>query len=266
MHRHHSSVLFALILLLGSFPKCRVECQAVAAVGQDTALSPDMAEVEKRIVVETNQFRSKVKRGQVTVNAELTRAARYLADYMAKSDKYSHTADGKQPGERAKEHGYDYCVIAENIAWQLSTGGFTSQQLADSLVTGWKNSPEHRKNMLDADVLDIGVAVTHSDKTGRYYAVQEFGRPRSKAITFQISNESGGTVRYTVDDQPFTLEARYKRTHEACRPPKLVIVAPSAAENSTKGGEVFHPEDGARYVIRKRESGGYVVEAPSSHR
>ncbi len=35
-----------------------------------------------------------------------------------------------------------------------------------------------RKNMLAPEVTETGVAVARSGKTGRYYAVQMFGRPR----------------------------------------------------------------------------------------
>jgi hypothetical protein len=33
--------------------------------------------------------------------------------------------------------------------------------------------------MLDPDVREIGVGVARSNKTGRYYAVEDFGRPLS---------------------------------------------------------------------------------------
>ena len=45
-------------------------------------------------------------------------------------------------------------------------------------VEGWERSAAHRKNMLDRDATEIGVAVAHSPRTGRYYGVQVFGRPR----------------------------------------------------------------------------------------
>jgi len=35
----------------------------------------------------------------------------------------------------------------------------------------------HLENMLDADVMETGVAIGHDPKSDRYYAVQEFGRP-----------------------------------------------------------------------------------------
>ena len=154
-------------------------------------------------------FESKKGGARATASTrELSRAARYFADFMARTDKYGHTADGKQPSDRAKEYGYNFCIIAENIAWEFKTYGFTTEGLAERLFRGWKNSPEHRANMLDPDVYDIGVAVAHSEKTGRYYGAQEFGRPPSKAISFQVANRTSGSVHYTVDGESFTLPER----------------------------------------------------------
>jgi hypothetical protein len=177
---------------------------------------------------------------------------------MAQTDKYGHTADDKQPADRAKQFGYQYCIVAENIAWEFKTSGFTTEGLAESLFNGWKNSPDHRANMLDPDIYDIGVAVARSEKTGRYYGVQEFGRPRSKAISFEIVNRANGPVRYTVDGQSFTLPERYRRSHRACRPPK-VVVRLGPGENA-KESDVLRPADGARYAVRQSQSGAYTIE------
>ena len=93
----------------------------------------------------------------------LAKTARYFADYMARTDNYGHTADGRQPSARATEHGYDYCVVAENIAYQFSSTSFETGELVDGFVEGWKQSPGHRKNILDDTVIDTGVAVAYSD-------------------------------------------------------------------------------------------------------
>jgi uncharacterized protein YkwD len=61
--------------------------------------------VAKLIVEKTNEFRPKQGPSTVAVNSRLADTARYFADHLAKTDKFSHTADEKQPGERAKEHG-----------------------------------------------------------------------------------------------------------------------------------------------------------------
>src|SRR5438105_2176155 len=113
---------------------------------------PDLARVARLLAQATNQFREENGRAPLKTNQNLTRTAQEFADFMARTDKYGHTADGKQPWQRMAEHHYEYCLAAENIAWESSTAPFTSDKLAQSLMNAWERSPEHRKNLLDPDV------------------------------------------------------------------------------------------------------------------
>jgi uncharacterized protein YkwD len=140
---------------------------------------PDLARVETMIVDATNQLRHDRGVGRVEWDPQLEHAARDFARYMARTDHYGHEADGKTPAQRARVRGYDYCLVAENIAYQFSSAGFGTNELAHRTVEGWKKSAGHRENMLEPTALDTAVAVAQSEKTGRYYAVQMFGRPRS---------------------------------------------------------------------------------------
>ena len=139
---------------------------------------PDLDQVEERIVEGTNAFRHSQRLPDVAIDRKLSRAAQSFADYMAKHDELAHAADGKQPWDRARAQGYDYCLVSENIGYQFHSRGFETAELARAFVEGWKHSPGHRKNMMERDAIDIGVAVARSAKTGRYYAVQMFGRPK----------------------------------------------------------------------------------------
>src|SRR5207248_10434675 len=139
------------------------------------AHKPDLAEVEKLVVSYSNEFRKHQGRRPLKVNDKLGKAAHDFADFMARTDKFSHTADGKQPSQRVSESGYAWCAVAENIAWEYNSEGFTTERLARELVEGWKHSPEHRRNLLDPDVTEIGVAVAFGKASGRYYGVQDFG-------------------------------------------------------------------------------------------
>jgi len=143
------------------------------------AFAADIATVERGILEGTNRFRHEQGVGSVKSDATLDRVARRFATYLAATDRFDHTADGSTPARRATEQGYDYCLVSENIAYQYDSRGFTSDALARGLVQGWKDSPGHRRNMLDARAIDMGVAVVQSPHTGRFYAVQMFGRRRA---------------------------------------------------------------------------------------
>jgi uncharacterized protein YkwD len=208
---------------------------------------PDLAAVACAITDRTNAFRKKEGRGPVKADPELTAAAKYFADYMAKNDEYGHTADGKRPADRAKDHGYAYCIVLENIAYAFDSRGFEAEELTDNFFTGWRESPGHRKNMLDPDVTETGVAVSRSEKTGYYYAVQMFGRPKSAAIEFRIENQSGVAVTYTLGGRTFELPPRLIRTHTRCRPAEAKFRRPGDEGAFAS----VSPADGERFVVTR---------------
>jgi uncharacterized protein YkwD len=214
------------------------------AAAPSKAPVPDLDKVAKLILEKTNAFREKEGRQPVKSNEKLKEAAQYFAEYMARTGKFSHTADGQRPSDRVKKHGYDYCIVAENIAYVFDPAGFTAESLADKFVVGWENSPHHRRNMLDRDVMQLGVGVARSEKTGYYYAVQDFGRPKSAAIEFKIENHSTATIQYKIGDQTFELPPRYIRTHERCRPGGVTFEWPGDQKSQT-----VKPANGDRYII-----------------
>ncbi len=216
---------------------------------------PNLDRVEELIVTLTNEFRAKHGRGKLTPDPELNEAARYFADYLARTDKFSHTADGKHPWERVSEAGYDYCIASENIAYVYRNRPFGTGELAAELMDQWKKSPPHRKNLLNPDLTEIGVGVARSARTGRYYAVQDFGRPRSLEIAFKIANRTDSTVKYEVDGKDFDLEPGYVMTLHRCRPPKLQFKGTESA------GRTYHPKKGSRYVVRRDGAGRLTVDA-----
>jgi uncharacterized protein YkwD len=224
-----------------------------------TVKEPDLKRVVKAVIADTNKFRNDRGRGELKVNGDLARAAQDFANFMARTDKYGHEADGKKPWQRITDHGYAYCIAAENIAWVENSVGFTTGQLAHHLFDGWKKSPPHRKNMLDEDLTEFGVAIARSSKTGRYYTVQDFGRPKALQIVFKISNTTRAIVRYRVDDKEFTLEPDYTRTHERCRSPKVTFQWPKQGQTAATE-KVVHPRKGDRYVIRQSASGAFTLE------
>jgi uncharacterized protein YkwD len=210
---------------------------------------PDLAAAAKLIVSQTNALRKKEGLGSVTTAAKLVDTAKYFADYMARNDEYGHEADGNTLGDRVKRHGYEYCLVSENIAYSFNSGGFDTEPLAEQFATGWEKSPPHRKNMLDPDATAIGVAIARSEKTGYYYAVQLFARPMSDSIVFKVQNQAGEDVSYALGDQKFALPPRTIRTHTLCRPAELTFNWPGGKAATAK------PSGGDLLVVTKGESG-----------
>jgi uncharacterized protein YkwD len=223
-----------------------------AALAQQPAAAPDLERATQLIIDQTNQFRRAEGRGSVAVNAKLAATARDFAAFMARTDMYGHEADGRQPADRAKAHGYDYCLVAENIAYAFRSPGFATEELAKQFVTGWQNSPGHRKNMLDPDVTETGVAVARSPDTRLYYAVQLFGRPRSASVEFRIVNQAGVAVRYAVEDREYDLPPNVTMTHQVCRPTAVTFRWPD--------GVTVRPSAGDRFAVVRGAGGTLGVK------
>lgn len=199
-------------------------CAGAAPAG---ASAPELDEAERHIVEQTNRFRREQGAPPVRPNRQLAQAAHGFAQFMASSGEYGHQADGRQPVQRTRAAGYDECLVAENIAFQYSSAGFTTQELVEGFFEGWRNSAGHRRNMLDGDATETAVAIARSAQ-GRYYAVQLFGRPASQRVRFSIANRALQAVRYELDGKPFDLPPRATRTHEQCGQSALQLQWPGA--------------------------------------
>ncbi len=207
------------------------------------------------IVSGTNDLRQQQGQSKVQDNGQLTEAAREFALFLSRSEMISHTADGRQPDERAKQHGYDYCLVSENIAYQYSSEGFSADQLARELVQGWERSPGHRKNMHHPDVTEIGVAVAHNAHSGNYYAVQMFGRPQSASMAFEIGNRSGVVISYAFSGRSYSLEPSYSRTHRECGAVQLEVQWPGEPAPLTVAAR-----NGDRYTVVRDGAGKFEIK------
>lgn len=218
---------------------------------------PPLAQVQRIVIEQTNRFRASEGLSPVREAPPLDRAAQGFASFMARRDRYGHEADGRTPAERARAQGYDFCLVAENIAYEFSSEGFGAGELAQHFVRGWQNSPPHRANMLDAAAAEIGVAVAQSRETRRYYAVQMFGRTLAEASRFKLSNTSPSSVTYTLDGERYSLPPRTTRTHSTCRPPRVEVQLSGRREPVS-----LRPADGQRYVVAADGRGGVELRGP----
>ena len=92
-----------------------------------------------------------------------TAAIRHAID-MTKTKTLSHTgSDGSTMQKRIDDTGYRWSYIGENIAW-----GYLS---LSAVMTGWTNSEGHCKNMMSANITEMGAA--HNGDNW----VQDFGKP-----------------------------------------------------------------------------------------
>jgi uncharacterized protein YkwD len=177
--------LITLIWLVASY------CQADSYEG--TTLRIDPLQLERRIHQEVNRERQKYGLGPLEQDEKLTEIARNHSQDMARYNFFSHiNPRHEDPTARGKRQGWNEkkqigprtwkTGLAENIFLNslynkiLTTrqNGVTvsreylwnnPEQLAQTTVQGWMDSPAHRRNILSPQIdrQGIGVAISGND-------------------------------------------------------------------------------------------------------
>ena len=218
-------------MAIASGQDARPDATVVGNAGSDVQSMSTIATVQQAIIDQTNGFRKSNQLEFVQRDKHLMQAAKNFAEFMARTGKYGHRANGMTPAERAEAAGYDYCVVRENIASRTNTGDVTADSLTEVFVEGWLDSPPHRENMLADCITHTGVAVATTDDV-TYYAVQMFGRPMSAAWRLKLNNESGDTqtIVLRANDQrdEVELQPRMTLTMTRCFPTKVSVAGSEA--------------------------------------
>lgn len=105
-----------------------------------------------------NSYRRSKGLKPLSVDAQLTRAAKAHSRDLARWDRISHYgSDGSSPWDRVKRAGFNAKLAAENVG--------TGQSSIDEVFKGWQKSPGHNKNLLLADAENMGIALVNDPKT-----------------------------------------------------------------------------------------------------
>lgn len=105
-----------------------------------------------------NAYRNQNGLRPLHLDALLTKAAKAHARDLATWDRISHFgSDGSNPWDRVKRSGYNARLAAENVG--------TGQATFEEVMTGWRKSEEHNKNLLLHDAEHIGIALVYDPNT-----------------------------------------------------------------------------------------------------
>ena len=152
------SVPAAFSLLLIALSAALAGCAGSTAPPAEPSFYRDLAQTDAVLDAAATAsmisgYRGNNGLGPVTVDPELMRFADEQARAMAARDKMDH--DAARPfAERIRKAGLGGSVAVENI----SAGYHT---LAEAF-SGWRDSPPHRANMLNAAVTRIGIAAIYA--------------------------------------------------------------------------------------------------------
>ena len=131
----------------------------------------DLDDLNDQVVGLINQERINNGLPALTVQSQLTAAARGHSQDMACNKFFSHTgSDGSSFSTRISRAGYSYSAAAENIA-----AGYGDPA---SVVAGWMGSQGHKDNMLNPNYTEVGIGYIYvaGSPYGVYWTAN-FGRP-----------------------------------------------------------------------------------------
>ncbi|MGW4948044.1 CAP domain-containing protein, partial [Actinoplanes sp. NPDC004185] len=135
------------------------------------ALSTDPGgSVQQQALTLVNENRRRGGCDNLTVDRRLIVAANRHAAEMARRGYFAHEdSRGRRAGDRVEDAGYQWSRYGENIA--------RGQDSVAEVVDGWMKSPEHRENIMDCGLREVGVGLAFSaDRTP--YWVQDFATPQ----------------------------------------------------------------------------------------
>lgn len=148
----------------------------------------DIELMRQLIFEKTNTLRVEKGLPELILLDSLMDLAQLHSQNMVKHNFYAHIDHlGQNPVQRAEKYnvkawvrnGNQFTGIAENIAktpWFENVRGCgdtrTTENLAQCMVTGWKNSPPHYKNIL-GDFTYLGVGL-YFDEMGMGFGTQNF--------------------------------------------------------------------------------------------
>lgn len=143
----------------------------------------------EKVVELVNGERSALGIEKLTLNSQLSEAARLKARDMIAQDYFAHVSpEGVTPWFWMEKAGYDYKYAGENLAMDFIS--------AESQHNAWMESKTHRQNILNPNYREIGIAVESGVLGGRQtiIAVQMFGGKVIANKEAGISESEQGSV------------------------------------------------------------------------
>jgi uncharacterized protein YkwD len=131
--------IYALVLARSTAAAFRARTEPLA----------DLEAVRAALLEAANSARREARRRPLAADQRLDLAAQAYAELMMGRGHYGHTGpEGSTPRDRAVAAGYDPRAVAENLA--------RGPDSAAAVVAAWLESPRHRRNLLDRDLVDVG--------------------------------------------------------------------------------------------------------------
>ncbi len=144
-----------------------------------------------------NQLRTEQNLNKLLPDSNLIKAAKLHSNYMARYNRLSHresTSKSRTPSLRVKKFSAEFELVGENILFietkKKKLKNELIEEIAESMFTMWKESPDHYANMIHPQYKLSGFGFARS-KSGKLFATQVFGT-KGIVINGQLSKNSFG--------------------------------------------------------------------------
>lgn len=213
--------------------------------------STEAVQVQERELVRlVNAERAAIGVPPLADDVRLAQSSRAKSADMFERQYFAHTnGDGEGPGRFASRAGYPYSIIGENLAM-----GFVA---AEDIVSAWRQSPLHARNMQEAAFADTGLSVVGGTYYGTptMFVTQHFGKQRL-AVATDPTAVAGDVTR----EMPANVPAPAVRPKLA-QPQRVADNAETGAHVQSASLEWRASGDAQTEVIAKATIAGPVANA-----
>ncbi|WP_062213199.1 S-layer homology domain-containing protein [Demequina oxidasica] len=180
-HKKSDRVRIAGLVLVATVAGALAMPGAAQAASSSTQVGSDY------ILDATNSYRGSNGRGDLTRDGSIDYVAQRWAQKMLASDTLAHNPSY---GDQMPQQGLG--AWGENVAYACGYGGVKANSA--TIMSSWKKSDGHRKNMLNGSYTHIGIGFAYDGRSDCAFAVQDFGKysstftdvPRSHQFSFEI--------------------------------------------------------------------------------
>ncbi len=186
-------ILFILLSGLGGYFYLKISNYQTSnlklnSVANIVNTSETNSEMKNNLFKLVNEERVKAGLNPLKESEVLDTTATDKANDMIAKNYWAHISpDGTQPWAFFGKVGYGYRYAGENLARDYSS--------SEATVVGWMNSPDHKKNILDSNYTETGIAVIDGSLQGisTKLAVQHFGTPYKANL---VASKTGNLIKY----------------------------------------------------------------------
>lgn len=160
-----------------------------------TAASVDTSAVADEIIKLVNEYRTQNGLKALNIDSNLSAGSKARVNTEASKVNASGNIDDANHDEFNAQtqpdlQRYVGTSMAENL---VVTNGSTTDEVAQSALNLWKESPDHNAIMLDESLKDTGVAVKQLDN-GQFVAIQDFGGNNQTDVTWNSDQFNSTTI------------------------------------------------------------------------